>query len=303
MRSRLTLAIAFLILFVPTLPTRAAPFVRGDVNVDSRIDISDGIAVLGVLFLGTEAANCSDALDSNDDGAVDVSDGVFLFDFLFLGGRDVPAPFPTCGPDPSNDALACESYPPCPDVECFTESEFTALVRSNVPTVACVPADAARFEAAGIVVTACPGDGARPDCGGSGELGCPVNLDSIESTLDGAARRTQVRVGGSIDGLPIQIGEGLGSLTCSVNATFSATVVVTFQGRSVPGGVEVTRIEAPTVEDLELDLDAPGSILCRLLENQAALFEGALASQLESASEALIDALEAELTGRVICTD
>lgn len=83
-------------------------FARGDVNRDRRYDISDPIAALGYLFLGSTAPECADAADSNDDGRVDISDAVFSLGCLFLGGACPPAPFPECGPDATPDSLSCD---------------------------------------------------------------------------------------------------------------------------------------------------------------------------------------------------
>ena len=68
----------------------------GDCNHDGTLDVSDGICLLGNLFLGEPAElPCGDGtsghpgnvtlLDSNGDGTVNVSDAVSLFGFLFLG--------------------------------------------------------------------------------------------------------------------------------------------------------------------------------------------------------------------------
>ncbi|MBI4601620.1 MAG: hypothetical protein HY721_06630 [Planctomycetes bacterium] len=84
-------------------------FRRGDANSDGRLDLSDGIRILNYLFLGGVALECLDAGDTDDGGAVDLSDGVRIFNHLFLGGAPPAAPGPTdCGPDPSEDELACE---------------------------------------------------------------------------------------------------------------------------------------------------------------------------------------------------
>jgi hypothetical protein len=89
-------------------------FRRGDANVDSRVDIADGVYVLNYLFLGGRASPCEDAADSNDTGGLDLSDAVFVFNFLFGGGPTPAEPGPAqCGPDPTDDALVCESYESC----------------------------------------------------------------------------------------------------------------------------------------------------------------------------------------------
>jgi len=83
-------------------------FVRGDANLDSRIDVSDAVTVLRTLFQWPDApVRCADAADANDDGFTDVSDAVFIFDYLFRGGRVPPAPFPEAGSDPTDDPLRC----------------------------------------------------------------------------------------------------------------------------------------------------------------------------------------------------
>src|SRR6185436_6181336 len=43
-------------------------FRRGDTNADAHVDVSDSIATLGYLFLGSGAPACLDAADANDDG-------------------------------------------------------------------------------------------------------------------------------------------------------------------------------------------------------------------------------------------
>ncbi|HVR75860.1 MAG TPA: LamG-like jellyroll fold domain-containing protein, partial [Planctomycetota bacterium] len=88
-------------------------FIRGDLNVDGRIDISDALSALGFLFLGGRAPDCLDSADTNDSGRIDISDATYLLAFLFLGGGAPPAPFPGCGPDPSDDSLECLTFDSC----------------------------------------------------------------------------------------------------------------------------------------------------------------------------------------------
>lgn len=84
-----------------------AQFLRGDSNHDGSIDISDGIATLGWLFLGSVAPPCRDAADINDSGEVDIADAIYTFNFLFLGGAPPAAPYPGFEADPTDDALGC----------------------------------------------------------------------------------------------------------------------------------------------------------------------------------------------------
>ena len=71
-------------------------FIRGDVNGDGGIDISDAVTTLDYLFTGG-SIGCEKAADSNDDGAINVAEGIALLGYLFSGTGDLPLPFPTCG--------------------------------------------------------------------------------------------------------------------------------------------------------------------------------------------------------------
>ncbi len=83
-------------------------FLRGDANGDGKVDVSDAIRILQVIFRGETPPSCLDTADSNDDGQIDVSDAVYLLLFLFRGGAAPPDPGPyLLGPDPTPDTLAC----------------------------------------------------------------------------------------------------------------------------------------------------------------------------------------------------
>jgi hypothetical protein len=91
-------------------------FRRADANADGKVDQTDAITTLTVLFLGGADIPCQDAADSNDDGGIDVSDAVFTLIFMFRGGVDIPPPSgANCGSDPTEDKdrgdLGCEAYP------------------------------------------------------------------------------------------------------------------------------------------------------------------------------------------------
>ncbi len=89
-------------------------FIRADANTDGAIDIADAIRVLGYLF--THATlSCLDAGDSNDDGYIDIADAIYSLSYSFASGPAPKSPFPSCGLDPTADALGCDSYPAaCP---------------------------------------------------------------------------------------------------------------------------------------------------------------------------------------------
>lgn len=82
-------------------------FVRGDANGDGTVNSSDPIFIQNWLFLGGPPPACRDAADANDDGANNIADPAYLNSFLFMGGPAPPAPYPTCGQDPTPDNLTC----------------------------------------------------------------------------------------------------------------------------------------------------------------------------------------------------
>jgi hypothetical protein len=88
---------------------------------DSQIDrsaygpivTSDATSILGYLFLGVPPdLPCHEAADVNDTRDVDLSDGVAILEYLSLGNRVPAPPFPSCGHDPTEDALTYEAYAP-----------------------------------------------------------------------------------------------------------------------------------------------------------------------------------------------
>ena len=87
----------------------STPFIRGDVNGDSTINVADAITTLAYLFTGGTIP-CDNAADSNDDGTLNIADAIALLGYLFSGTTPPPPPFPDCGIDPTVDALECESF-------------------------------------------------------------------------------------------------------------------------------------------------------------------------------------------------
>jgi len=86
----------------------APKFIRGDSNLDGRVDVSDPVKIARVLFAGL-TTTCEDALDANDDGDMNVTDAIFLFDYLYRRGETPSAPYPLQGFDPTDgDGLGCE---------------------------------------------------------------------------------------------------------------------------------------------------------------------------------------------------
>jgi hypothetical protein len=95
-------------------PAASGPrFVRGDVDSDGQLLITDAILILDRLFLGGQALPCEKAADADDDGSLVLTDPILILGRLFLGDAALPPPGPDCGEDRTQDALGCDkSCPP-----------------------------------------------------------------------------------------------------------------------------------------------------------------------------------------------
>ncbi len=92
-------------------PGTDGTFLRADANGDGRVDLSDPITILLVLFANRATPRCADALDANDDGDTNVADVVFALAYGFAGGPPPPPPFPDAGTDPTGeDPLGCGEF-------------------------------------------------------------------------------------------------------------------------------------------------------------------------------------------------
>jgi len=87
-------------------PSLRSLFIRGDADGDRRLDVSDPIGILLVLFAG-HPSDCEDALDADDSGTVSISDTLRLLGHLFLDGPAPPMPYPAIGIDTTGDGLGC----------------------------------------------------------------------------------------------------------------------------------------------------------------------------------------------------
>lgn len=87
-------------------------FVRGDVNADSLLDITDPINSLNYQFLGEIEIECLKSADYNDDGTIDITDPIAQLDRMFLGTFKPRPPHRSCGLDPTPDTLDCR-VPTC----------------------------------------------------------------------------------------------------------------------------------------------------------------------------------------------
>jgi len=86
-------------------------FVRGDVDADGKVNISDVVKLLYYLF-GEEDVLCLAACDVDGrDEEVLINDPVYLLLYLFAGGSRPPEPFSACGED--SGLLICGAFPSC----------------------------------------------------------------------------------------------------------------------------------------------------------------------------------------------
>ncbi len=80
-----------------TGPVRSiGPFLRGDVDQNASLQLTDAVAIFSYLFLGGVEPGCLAAADSDGTGEINLTSGVFLLRFLFLGGSTPMAPYPQC---------------------------------------------------------------------------------------------------------------------------------------------------------------------------------------------------------------
>ncbi len=110
---QIAILVAGLITAVPALHADVE-FLRGDINADGIVSISDAVMVQRFFFVGDDAPpDCEDAADVNDDGKRDITDSITLVNAMFLEnprGQVVSPPFPAVGADPTADDLTCNTY-------------------------------------------------------------------------------------------------------------------------------------------------------------------------------------------------
>src|SRR3989338_4428558 len=60
-------------------------FIRGDVDDDGRVRLTDAIKSLNYLFRGGTVPKCFDASDVDDSGSIDLTDQIRILRYLFKG--------------------------------------------------------------------------------------------------------------------------------------------------------------------------------------------------------------------------
>jgi len=88
-------------------------FVRADGNQDGIVTLSDAVYTLTYLFVEAANSDCISSQDTNDDGLINIADVMQTLNYIFgtgTGDPTPPAPFPSCGVDPTPDSLDCNTY-------------------------------------------------------------------------------------------------------------------------------------------------------------------------------------------------
>jgi len=96
---------------------QSPPFIRGDYDANGELSMADALNLLLWQYYqpGGVPPPCEDAADYDDNGEIAMADalGILLYKYCQPGGIPPLPPYPDCGPDPTSDALDCQSYPPC----------------------------------------------------------------------------------------------------------------------------------------------------------------------------------------------
>jgi hypothetical protein len=114
-------------------PAEAGPFfIRGDVNNDGMVDITDVLYLSNYLYsAGPPPPPPCDRADVNDDGSVNVADVTYLINFIYSGGPPPPWPYPKSGIDSSPDNLPLE----CNGGKALGQEREISLVDTPLPRV------------------------------------------------------------------------------------------------------------------------------------------------------------------------
>jgi hypothetical protein len=83
-------------------------FVRGDINLDGVVDLSDAVRLLGHLYGGLAVA-CKDAGDADNNNVLEITDALRILLHIFRGGPPPAPPYPLPGIDQDGSgSLGCE---------------------------------------------------------------------------------------------------------------------------------------------------------------------------------------------------
>lgn len=87
-------------------PPQEADFIRGDVNEDDAVTVSDMVGIQLIVAGARPLPDCAKRADANDDGVVSGLDPIAVGNAVFRE-QPLPPPYPNPGMDPTPDALPC----------------------------------------------------------------------------------------------------------------------------------------------------------------------------------------------------
>jgi len=294
-RILLPIVAVFFLALLPSDGDAECPFLRGDGNLDGVFDLSDGVRILNIVFLGFPRPDCEDVLDANDDGGVDLSDAVYLLGYIFNGTTEPPAPFPDLGHDLTDDPFVCNLYDA--SVSCLDPAGFeAALSAADV----CILAGAAPIVVSLLSLEVVPVTLAQP-CGDPPRDGWPVELTVAEASVDIPGETLQVSGDGVIEDMPVVAKTIITTDTCSVDVTFEADVVLQFATISMGEMVFFTGFESVEVNNATLNVSATGGTLCSFGAALVTLLDAFIVAQLVGTLEAQLVDFNVAIGCRKIC--
>jgi hypothetical protein len=114
-------------------PTNGQNNGRRGVVDGTVLSIGQSLTAVDDLFLGSPPNGCEDVVDADDDGVLGLVDVLYVLFYLFVGTDPPPAPFLSCGEDPSDDSLTCEFYSGCDCQDCFDQTLLDAVFSQSQP--------------------------------------------------------------------------------------------------------------------------------------------------------------------------
>ncbi len=84
-------------------------FLRGDANVDGKLDLVDGI-LIGYYLFGDSETDCAAAMDFDGTAGLGIADIIGFFSYVFLDGSPPAPPYPECGDKPAGEELDCMKF-------------------------------------------------------------------------------------------------------------------------------------------------------------------------------------------------
>jgi len=97
-----------------THPVSETAFVRGEVNLDGRVDVSDAVRVFNHLFLDGGEPSCLATADLDSNRSIEITDGLYLLRFPFNSGPPPAFSYPASGRSAAVRPEDCVEFALCP---------------------------------------------------------------------------------------------------------------------------------------------------------------------------------------------